>query len=296
MKPDSGHWDLQRLAPSEAPELHRALEAAKQQLPDPQQLARLAQSLAQRGISVASSKPVATTTAPSAVKLKLLVGAGVIGPLAVALLFWNAAAPHATVSAAPPSSTAPPALASNPAGPAVEAPPAVAGASLDKPAAHPVAPPSDTAPALSPLPSSTAGDVPAASIASPLATTPEPTRSAPRVAPAPAASAASVRSPSAVGGTSAESTGASVAARPTEIALLRDARLALGNDPSEALALAEQHRVQFPRGAMVQERELIAISALARMGRHTAVLARATQFASDFPNSPYRKQVSALAQ
>jgi hypothetical protein len=78
--------------------------------------------------------------------------------------------------------------------------------------------------------------------------------------------------------------------------LLRDARLALGGSPGEALALAEQHRVQFPRGAMVQERELIAISALARLGRHSAVLARAAQFERDFPNSPYRKQVTALAQ
>ena len=50
------------------------------------------------------------------------------------------------------------------------------------------------------------------------------------------------------------------------------------------------------REAMVQERELIAISALARLGRHTAVLTRAAQFERDFPNSPYRKQVSALAQ
>jgi hypothetical protein len=87
-----------------------------------------------------------------------------------------------------------------------------------------------------------------------------------------------------------------VVARPSEVALLRDARLALGGNPAEALALAEQHRVQFARGAMVQERELIAISALARLGRHAAVLARAAQFERDFPNSPYRKQVTALAQ
>jgi hypothetical protein len=87
-----------------------------------------------------------------------------------------------------------------------------------------------------------------------------------------------------------------VVAQPTEVALLRDARLALSESPGEALALAERHRVLFAHGAMVQERELIAISALARLGRHTAVLARAAQFERDFPNSPYRKQVSALAQ
>ena len=35
MKPDSGHLDLERLQSTDAPELHRALDALKQQLPDP---------------------------------------------------------------------------------------------------------------------------------------------------------------------------------------------------------------------------------------------------------------------
>src|SRR6478609_2305182 len=49
VKPDNGHWDLERLRSTDAPELHRALDAVKQRLPDPQQLAVLALSLSQRG-------------------------------------------------------------------------------------------------------------------------------------------------------------------------------------------------------------------------------------------------------
>lgn len=293
MKPDNGHWDLERLRSTDAPELHRAIDAVKRQLPDAQQLAALAASLSQKGISVTPSQQTPATTASSATRLKLLIGAGVVGPLTVALLLWRTPAPH---SAAPASLT-----------------------SAATPTAHTLAPQPETSPAIA-APPNPGGKLPASSAASdtPLPPTPAPspetspaatedvrrptasplpTRSIPRVAAA-TPSAESIRSPAPVAPerASPESIGQGVVARPTEVALLRDARLALGGNPAEALALAEQHRVQFPRGAMVQERELIAISALARLGRHAAVLARAAQFERDFPNSPYRKQVTALAQ
>jgi len=293
VKPDSGHWDLERLRSTDGPELYRALDAVKQQLPDPQQLAALAASLSQRGISVTPAKH-ASGTPSSATRLKLLLGAGVVGPLAVALLLWRPAAPGPTAAQviASPATSAAQAL-----GPAAEAPQAIAvgpnGVSK-RPASLPA---SKSAPEIPPSPSSKVSELAETKSGPPQpATSPEPVRLLPRVAAEPTASAERVRSSVAPVHASLESNVPGVAAQPTEVALLRDARLALSGNPSEALALAERHRVLFAHGAMVQERELIAISALARLGRHTAVLTRAAQFERDFPNSPYRKQVSALAQ
>src|SRR4051812_8067316 len=112
VKPDSDHWDLERLRSTDDPELYRALDAVKQQLPDPQQLAMLAASLSQRGISVTAANH-ASATPSSATRLKLLLGAGVVGPLTVALLLWRPAArgPTATQAIAPPATSAAHALA-----------------------------------------------------------------------------------------------------------------------------------------------------------------------------------------
>jgi len=295
VKPDNGLWDLERLRSSDDPELHGALEAVKQQLPDRQQLAALAASLSQLGISVAPAEHATAATASSATRLKLLLGAGVVGPLAVALLLWRAPTPKPPGPAAlAPTVTAAAQALAPAAGTARVA--TVRSNGLGTPAATAVA--SDFPVSPTPSPSAEANGAAATDNPPRPAASPGPLRSPPRAVAGSTPPAESVRAPAPVAAdrTTPESTGPGVVARPTEVALLRDARLALGGSPAEALALAERHRTLFPRGAMVQERELIAISALARLGRHTAVLARAGQFERDFPNSPYRKQVSALAQ
>lgn len=83
---------------------------------------------------------------------------------------------------------------------------------------------------------------------------------------------------------------------PSELELLRGARLALKGSPAEALRLVEQHRASYPAGKLTQERELIAISALLALGRRTAALSRAASFERAFPTSPYRKQIGELLQ
>jgi hypothetical protein len=60
------------------------------------------------------------------------------------------------------------------------------------------------------------------------------------------------------------------AAAPSEIELLRDARLALKQAPARALTLVEAHTRAYPAGKLTQERELIGISALVALGRRTA--------------------------
>jgi hypothetical protein len=81
---------------------------------------------------------------------------------------------------------------------------------------------------------------------------------------------------------------------PSEIELLREARLALRSTPARALAVTEEHGRLYPQGKLTQERELIAISALSALGRRTAALSRVAAFERAFPGSPYRKQMAEL--
>jgi hypothetical protein len=81
---------------------------------------------------------------------------------------------------------------------------------------------------------------------------------------------------------------------PTETELLRDARLALDGNAAQALALSERHQREYPGGALTQEREVIAITALVRLGRSGDARARAERFVRVYPKSPYRQRIDAL--
>jgi hypothetical protein len=60
--------------------------------------------------------------------------------------------------------------------------------------------------------------------------------------------------------------------------LLRAARSALAGAPDRALALTREHERRFPRGVLAQEREVIAIQALAAMGEGEAARKKADGF------------------
>ena len=77
-----------------------------------------------------------------------------------------------------------------------------------------------------------------------------------------------------------------------ESALLGDARAKLGAGSFRA-ALDDVARLggQFPRGRLVQEREVVAIDALTGLGNHAAARARAQAFLERFPESPYAARV-----
>jgi len=79
----------------------------------------------------------------------------------------------------------------------------------------------------------------------------------------------------------------------TEAEYLERARGALVKSPALALALANQHRSRFPYGVLAQEREVIAIEALKRLGRSADAERRIGDFASRYPNSAYRKKLEA---
>jgi hypothetical protein len=80
----------------------------------------------------------------------------------------------------------------------------------------------------------------------------------------------------------------------TEIELLKQARSALAPDPLQAFALTERCRGQYPNGAFAQEREYIAIAALARLGRTSDAQARASLFRRRYPSSAYLPRLERL--
>jgi len=80
----------------------------------------------------------------------------------------------------------------------------------------------------------------------------------------------------------------------TEFSLLEQAQRALGGDPRRALDLADRDERQFPVGALAQEREVIAIEALAELGRADEARARARSFFQAFPGSVHGPRIAAM--
>ncbi|MEZ4376011.1 MAG: hypothetical protein R3B07_34715 [Polyangiaceae bacterium] len=76
-----------------------------------------------------------------------------------------------------------------------------------------------------------------------------------------------------------------------ESRLLSAARAALSTDPKKALALTEQHRAKFPQGTLTQEREVIAIQALGKLGKKKDAEQRADRFGKDYPDSAHKDRV-----
>lgn len=92
----------------------------------------------------------------------------------------------------------------------------------------------------------------------------------------------------------AESATSVQAPRRSEVELLQTASTVLGSNPAEALSLCEEHRATYPKGAMTQEREVIAITALVRLGRRDQAVQRANRFRSNYPTSAYLRQLDLL--
>lgn len=275
-----------RLLAEESSPLSSELDALRARGPDVTQLASLASGLSLRGIEVTAHTP---PVRPKSWKKWAVAGGG--GGVAAALLWLALGAPERHVEATDTAeraraletaqsekqrkaTAAMPTAAASPR--AEEQLPGVADANvtLESPSAAAPAAAAEATPA-------TVADARPPSEPSVTAISPR----------AEARPASPIAKPSA-GATTAPSPGELGA--PTELELLRDARLALKQSPSRALALTEQHAQLYPGGKLSQERELIAISALVALGRRTAALSRGARFEQSFPTSPYRKQVGDL--
>jgi hypothetical protein len=90
------------------------------------------------------------------------------------------------------------------------------------------------------------------------------------------------------------SAGAPTIESETEIQLLQRAQDALGSSPSKALDLVNRHVTRFPRATLGQEREVIAIDALVRLGRVGEARTRAAAFAAQFPTSAHLRRLATI--
>jgi hypothetical protein len=76
-----------------------------------------------------------------------------------------------------------------------------------------------------------------------------------------------------------------------EMELLARLRVIEPSDPRQALALAEEGQRRFSPGFYGQERETLAISALARLGRRSEAKARARAFVAAYPRSHFVERI-----
>jgi hypothetical protein len=82
--------------------------------------------------------------------------------------------------------------------------------------------------------------------------------------------------------------------RASELELMHDAKAALASDPGHALSLLNRLAKLYPSGVLAQEREVLAIDALLRLGRKSEANARATRFSSSYPASAHWPHIQRL--
>jgi RNA polymerase sigma-70 factor (ECF subfamily) len=79
-----------------------------------------------------------------------------------------------------------------------------------------------------------------------------------------------------------------------EIRLLTRAQSDLSTDPARALAECDALARRFPHGVLDQEREVVAIDALVRLGRRDEATARATRFDAAYPQSTHARRIQEI--
>ncbi len=89
---------------------------------------------------------------------------------------------------------------------------------------------------------------------------------------------------------------AAVPEGPDEVALLREAQDLIHSSPQGSLARVAEHERRFPNGVLTQEREVIAVEALVRVGHHAAARTRADRFLARYPRSALRRKVEELLE
>jgi hypothetical protein len=81
-----------------------------------------------------------------------------------------------------------------------------------------------------------------------------------------------------------------------ELSLLRQAQEAVATAPARALSLCATHAERFGGGVLGQEREVIAIDALLRLGRVTEAQGRAERFRATYPGSAHTRRIDAALE
>jgi len=81
---------------------------------------------------------------------------------------------------------------------------------------------------------------------------------------------------------------------PEELALLEEARRAIARSPELALAPLETHRARYPYGVLADERELMQLDVLRRVGRMHDARSRAHAWLARDPNGMFAPRVRAI--
>ena len=97
----------------------------------------------------------------------------------------------------------------------------------------------------------------------------------------------------------AETTPAATPAAPSvdpvlELSLLTRARRALLDQPQRALEITAEHERDYAQGLLAEEREVIAIEALLKLGKRSEAARRAQRFVARFPGSAQRARLEQL--
>lgn len=79
-----------------------------------------------------------------------------------------------------------------------------------------------------------------------------------------------------------------------ESRFLEGARRVLQSDPKQALRLAREHAVRFPRGQLVAERRLLELEASYRSGEIAAARALADRLSAEDPDGLYAERIARL--
>lgn len=83
-------------------------------------------------------------------------------------------------------------------------------------------------------------------------------------------------------------------AQESEVRILQRAQDALTTEPARALSICDEHARRFPSGLLNEEREVIAIDALTRLGRTDHARARARRFRGAHPSSSHLGRIEVL--
>ncbi|MDF2697864.1 MAG: hypothetical protein K0S65_6247 [Labilithrix sp.] len=236
----------------EASELAKLVRASRSRRPSPRATAEMAKRLA--ATSSASRGPGFLGRAGTA-KLGVLALIG----LGSALFAWRTKTVEPVVSVGTAADLSVEVASPSPASPSPASPPNMPAFAAE--------PPSISVDA---LPSS--AKVVAVAPPTPRAIAPRPTSSSPSPVTAPAGEAREARP---------------APAAENEFALVRRAQDALPSDPSHTLSLVDEHVRAFPAGELVQEREVLAVEALARLHRMEEAKRRAKALLGLYPRTPY---------
>lgn len=102
------------------------------------------------------------------------------------------------------------------------------------------------------------------------------------------------RTPDGIAETRAPESRATSRLREESAAVLAIRRTLLSGDAVEALRMLERARVEFPNGALAQDREALTVRALVESGQKEAARRRGEAFLRTFPRSPHAAEVRAL--